>query len=84
MSGQEPESDHTTRTGDGRVEVDIEDAGGRELRDVDETPPDDEVRDIEEERARRLDAANRPDNAEVDNTQRDFDSDAGRFTDGEP
>ncbi len=31
-------------------------------------PPDDEVSEIEEERARRLDPDNRPDNAEVDNT----------------
>jgi hypothetical protein len=34
-----------------------------------ENPPDDdEVREIEEERERRLDPANRPDGAEVDNT----------------
>ena len=34
-----------------------------------ENPPsDDEVKEIEEERARRTDPANRPENAEVDNT----------------
>ena len=37
-----------------------EDEGGQ--------PSDDEVSEIEEERARRLDPDNRPDNAEVDNT----------------
>jgi hypothetical protein len=46
-----------------------------------EAPPDDVVQEIEEERARRLDPANRPEGAEVDNTHRDFDSEAGMFTD---
>ena len=44
-------------------------------------PPDDVVEQIEEERERRLDPENRPDGAEVDNTHRDFDSEAGMFTD---
>ena len=79
----EPESEHTTRTEDGGVQIDIEDAGGRELRDVDEKPPDDEVQAIEDERERRLDADNRPDHAEVDNTHRDFDSSVGMFTDSD-
>lgn len=39
---------------------------------------------IEAERRHRLDPANRPDNAEVDNTDRDFDVVHGRFTDSEP
>ena len=34
----------------------------------DNPPADDEVQEIEEERERRLDPANRPDGAEVDNT----------------
>jgi hypothetical protein len=85
MSEQETvsESEHTTRTEGGGVEIDIEDAGGRELRDVDERPPDDEVQAIEDERVRRLDADNRPDNAEVDNTNREFDSSVGMFTDSD-
>ncbi|HET7431822.1 MAG TPA: hypothetical protein VFJ89_09975, partial [Nocardioides sp.] len=58
-AGAEVQSDHTTRTSDGGVEIDIEDAGGRELRDVDEQPPDDEVQEIEAERERRLDGDNR-------------------------
>jgi hypothetical protein len=44
-------------------------------------PPDDVVAQIEEERRRRLDPANRPEGAEVDNTHRQFDSEAGMFTD---
>jgi hypothetical protein len=44
--------------------------------------PDDEA-EIEEERERRLDPDNRPDNVEVDNTQRDFDAEKGMFTDSE-
>jgi hypothetical protein len=77
------ESEHATTDDSGKLVVDIEDAGGRELRDVDERPPDDEVREIEEERERRLDPDQRPDGAEVDNTQRSFDSDTGLFTDSD-
>jgi hypothetical protein len=39
--------------------------------------------EIEEERARRLDPDNRPERAEVDNTQRDFDPEKGMYTDAE-
>ena len=38
---------------------------------------------IEEEREERLDPDNRPDNAEIDNTDRDFDVVKGQFTDSE-
>jgi hypothetical protein len=38
---------------------------------------------IEEERETRLDPDNRPDNAEIDNTERDFDVVKGQFTDSE-
>jgi hypothetical protein len=79
----EHESEHATTDESGALKIDIEDAGGRELRDVDEKPPEDEVREIEEERERRLDPDNRPDDAEVDNTERTFDSDTGLFTDSE-
>ena len=44
--------------------------------------PEDEA-EIEEERERRLDPDNRPDNVEVDNTDRDFDPEKGMFTDAE-
>ncbi|MGH3361709.1 MAG: hypothetical protein ACRDOM_04550 [Nocardioides sp.] len=49
-----------------------------------ENPPDDgEVKEIEEERERRLDAENRPEGVEIDNTGRTFDQDAWEFDDGE-
>jgi hypothetical protein len=44
--------------------------------------PEDE-QEIEEERERRLDPENRPENVEVDNTQRDFDAEKGMFEDSE-
>ncbi len=44
-------------------------------------PSDDEIEQIEQEREERLDPENRPNNAQVDNTQRDFDEDAGEFQD---
>ena len=82
MTQKENGSDRVNQTDSG-IEILLEDAGGQELRDPEERPPDDEVQAIEEERQRRLDAENRPDNAEVDNTHRDFDPEAGMFTDSE-
>ena len=46
-----------------------------------EEVPQEEVEAIEEERQRRLDPENRPENTEVDNTDRDFDVVHGRFED---
>jgi len=43
-----------------------------------------ELDEIEAERKERLDPDNRPENAEVDNTDRDFDTTTGQFTDHEP
>ena len=37
--------------------------------------------EVEAERAQRLDAENRPEEAEVDNTDREFDEEKGMFTD---
>lgn len=39
--------------------------------------------EVEAERRERLDPENRPDRAEVDNTDRDFDVERGMFTDSE-
>ncbi len=39
--------------------------------------------DVEAERSERLDPEHRPDGAEVDNTDRDFDAERGMFTDSE-
>lgn len=44
-------------------------------------PSEEEIKEIEEERERRLDPENRPENAEVDNTERDFDPEEGTFKD---
>lgn len=45
--------------------------------------PQETVEEIERDRAERLDPANRPEDTEVDNTGRTFDSGAGKFTDSE-
>jgi hypothetical protein len=39
--------------------------------------------EVERERQERLDPENRPDAAEVDNTDREFDETKGKFTDSE-
>lgn len=44
---------------------------------------DQDLEAIEKERQERLDPDNRPDNAEVDNTDREFDVVKGQFTDSE-
>ena len=45
---------------------------------------DDEVEpEVEAEREERLDPDNRPEQAEVDNTDREFDEEKGMFTDSE-
>ena len=56
---------------------DDDEIGG--YRSVDEKPPEEEIKEIEEERERRLDPDNRPENSEVDNTERTFDD--GEFKD---
>ena len=47
-------------------------------RSSDEVPED-----VEKEREERLDPDHRPDQAEVDNTDREFDEEKGKFTDSE-
>ena len=42
---------------------------------------DEEKQELEQERQDRLDPDNRPESTEVDNTDRDFDPEAGMFTD---
>jgi hypothetical protein len=43
--------------------------------------PAETVEQIEQDRQERLDPENRPDGAEINNTDRSFDSGAGKFTD---
>src|SRR3954449_2492558 len=67
---------------DGGIDTDAR--AGRSLGiDPDKEPDDQTKKEIEEERQRRLDPANRPDAAEVDNTDRTFDTARGKFTDAE-
>jgi len=42
---------------------------------------DEEKEELEQERQERLDPDSRPESAEVDNTERDFDPEKGMFTD---
>src|SRR6478735_2501982 len=64
--------------------IDTDERAGRSLGIEPGKEPDDETKqDMEEERERRLDPDNRPDGAEVDNTERTFDVDRGQFTDSE-
>lgn len=59
---------------------DDRESGTAGLPDADDVPAE-TLEQIEQERSERLDPDNRPDGAEVDNTDRTFDSEAGMFTD---
>src|SRR4051794_138480 len=64
--------------------IDVDERAGRSLGINPYEEPDEETkRQIEAERAERLAPENRPDGAEVDNTDRDFDHERGQFTDAE-
>ncbi len=52
---------------------------GKKFREMEIS--EEEKAEIEHTREQRLDPENRPENAEVDNTHRDFDADTGEFTD---
>ena len=88
----DPNSDPPPKAGEGgehaakghdRDEGDDSDEGdeGHGTRQPGADPEDEE--EIEEEREKRLDPDNRPDDAEVDNTDRDFDPKKGMFTDAD-
>ncbi|MCW2817597.1 MAG: hypothetical protein JWR42_384, partial [Marmoricola sp.] len=51
--------------------------------DVDSEPDEGTKKEMEEDREQRLDPENRPENAEIDNTDRDFDVKRGMFTDND-
>ena len=64
--------------------IDTDERAGRSLGIEPDKEPDEETKqDMEEERERRLDPDNRPDGAEVDNTDRTFDHERGQFTDSD-
>jgi hypothetical protein len=74
-------SDETPSEGDGDA-----DEGTRLTKEQamgTEDVPDEKQQAIEEERQQRLDPDNRPENAEVDNSDRDFDVASGQFSDHE-
>lgn len=67
---------------DGGIDTDAR--AGRSMGIDPSAEPDDQTKqEMDEERERRLDPENRPDNAEVNNTERTFDHDRGQFTDSE-
>lgn len=86
MAEQDATEDGTDEGGtildDGGIDTD-ERAGRSQGIDVDAEPDEETKKEMEEERAERLDPDNRPDGAEVDNTQKDFDVEAGMFTDND-
>ena len=82
VSDDEQDQQDGTILDDGGIDTD-ERAGRSQGIDTDAEPDEDTKREMEEERERRLDPDNRPDTAEVDNTQRDFDVERGMFTDAE-
>jgi hypothetical protein len=64
--------------------INVDERAGRSLGIDPYKEPDDETkREIEAERERRLHPDNRPEGAEVDNTERTFDHERGKFTDSE-
>lgn len=77
------DEDGSERAGDSDSGPDSEDgqfeAGSTKQPGAD---PED-AEEIEKERQQRLDPQSRPDNAEVDNTDRDFDPTKGKFADSE-
>lgn len=88
MGDAEKGNNEQVSTGDGGSiidgGIDVDERAGRSLGIDPYKEPDEETKkEIEAERARRLDPANRPEGAEVDNTERTFDHERGKFTDAE-
>ena len=67
----------------GTAELDVEDRIDDANEAGEQSPDDVDVEQLEREREERLDPANRPEGAEVDNTGRDFDPEVGLFTDSD-
>ncbi len=77
MSEQSAEADGITNDEDD-IEIDVDQRVDDGYSEEDKVS-DDDAEQIEQERQERLDPENRPINAEVDNTQREFDPEAGEF-----
>jgi hypothetical protein len=64
--------------------IDTDERAGRSLGiEPDAEPDEDTKKEMEEEREKRLDPDNRPDGAEIDNSDRTFDVERGQFTDSD-
>jgi len=84
----EKSSDTNDSTDEGSIlddgGIDTDERAGRSLGiDTQAEPDEDTKKEMEEEREKRLDPDNRPEGAEIDNTERTFDVDRGQFTDSE-
>ena len=80
-TGSHTDDESTEQTADDAPEQQTGDEPGHGTRQPGADPEDKE--EIEEERQERLDPENRPEDAEVDNTDRDFDPEKGMFKDNE-
>jgi len=81
----ETENDQSEEDGtilDGGIDTDAR-AGRSQGIDPTSEPDDQTRQEMEQVREERLAPENRPDGAEVDNTDRTFDTDRGMFTDNE-
>ena len=72
-SGSESDQTHD-ESADESTDESTESAADRAAAEIDEE-------EVEAERAERLDPDNRPDDAEIDNSDREFDEQKGMFTD---
>jgi hypothetical protein len=79
-TGAKPERDEIGPVSGG--DDDPADAGDDALSTQPGADPE-EAEEIEKERQERLDPDNRPDDVEVDNTDRDFDVEKGMYTDSD-
>jgi hypothetical protein len=76
-------SEPAAETSTGAGESTGADATDPNQYDSPDEAPQELLDEIEQEREERLDSDNRPDGVEVDNTDRDFDVEHGRFEDTE-
>ena len=83
MSDSDKDNDESgTILDDGGIDTD--ERAGRSLGiEPNKEPDEDTKQEMEEVRKERLDPDNRPEGAEVDNTDRTFDHERGQFTDSE-
>ena len=79
----DPEQDEVGPVSGEAEDEDGQPSSGAVSAQFEELPSEEEQARVEEERQERLDPDNRPEGAEVDNTDRDFDHEKGLFTDND-